>query len=92
VRSFLLVDVARYLNGEPTKIPAEKYAEVAHDLREVMQDVGDALQAVEAAIGAHDGTCPVCGQNVIPVEEDRQLPAQVELNGEIIDADAIELN
>jgi len=91
VRSFLMIDVARHLNGEPAKIPGDKYAEVARDLREVMEDVGAALQAVEAALGSDDGTCPTCGGNVAPIEEERQLPAEVQLEGQIIDADAIEL-
>jgi len=91
VKSFLLTDIGRYLNGEPTKIPPVKYAEVAEDLREVMGDVGIALQAVEAALGIHDGTCPTCGANVAPIEEERQLPEFVTDVEEIIEADAIEL-
>jgi len=91
VKSFLMVDLGRYLNGENTKIPPAKYADVATDLREVMADVGLALQAVEAAIGIHDGTCPTCGQNVVPITEERQLPERVEDMEDVIEVDAIEL-
>lgn len=91
VRNFLMIDVARFQNGEPTKIPAGKYAEVAADLREVMEDAGAALRAVELAIGAYDGRCPTCGLNVVPIEEERHLPAHVEEIEGTIDADAIEL-
>jgi hypothetical protein len=91
VKSFLLVDIGRYLNGEATKIAPVKYAEVAEDLREVMADVGVALHAVESALGIHDGTCSACGANIKPIEEERQLPEHVTGVDEIIDADAIEL-
>lgn len=91
VKSFLLTDIGRYLNGEATKIGPAKYAEVAKDLREVMADVGVALQAVESALGTQDGTCPTCGANVRPVGEERQLPERVTDIDEIIEVDAIEL-
>ena len=45
VCSFLMIDVARHLNGEATKIAAENYADVAANLREVMEDAGAALNA-----------------------------------------------
>lgn len=92
VRSFLMMDVARHLNGEATKIPPERYADVAANLREVMEDAGAALRAVEQAIGAGDAVCPTCGQETRPAaEEDRRLPERVELDEPIIDVDAIEL-
>jgi hypothetical protein len=91
VKSFLLTDIGRYLNGEATKIPPVRYAEVADDLREVMSDAGVAVQAVEAALGIHDGTCPACGANVKPIEEERQLPEFVAEVEEVIEVDAIEL-
>lgn len=91
VKSFLLTDIGRYLNGEATKIAPIKYAEVAEDLREVMADVGVALHAVESALGIHDGTCPACGANLKPIEEERQLPEHVTDIEEIIEVDAIEI-
>jgi hypothetical protein len=91
VKSFLMVDIGRYLNGEATKIPPVKYAEVAKDLHEVMADVGLALHAVESALSIHDGTCPTCGANLQPIEEERQLPEHVPDVEEIIEVDAIEI-
>lgn len=91
VKGFLLTDVGRYLNGESTKVSPQKYAEVAEGLREVMADGGEALQAVETALGIHDGTCPICGQNVVPIEEERQLPEHVAEVDDIIEVNAIEI-